>query len=78
MNLGDDGKNLNYIIPKNYIAGRIRGTRSNACSGNVRYPNECYPNGGADFKVGDIIDFTWGMPSGQGNVVLIYAIDPSG
>ena len=72
--LGDDGTFL--ISPNNYIVGNLRGKQLKLCNGNGDYPRECYPNDLWNFKVGDIIDYSWGMTGGQVGE-LVYGIVPS-
>jgi len=78
--LGDLGADRSFlIVPNLSIAGNLRGKRLGVCSGDHDHHKECYPNLNAawDFKVGDVIDFSWGMTEGQVGE-LMYAIVPSG
>ena len=76
LNLGSDGNFL--VAPDNVIVGNIHGETQQVCSGDKSSPTkarECYPNGTYDFKVGQIIDFTWGM-TGDQEGKLAYGILP--
>ena len=75
FNLGADGSRL--VDPHSDIVANFRGKQLRLCSGNSVHPKECYPYAAWDFKVGDVIDYTWGMSKGQGGE-LVFAIVPSG
>jgi len=67
------GNDHTWIVkPSNNIIGKIRGKEITVCEGNPA----CSPNANFDFKKGDIIDFTWGLLSGQEGS-LAYTIWPS-
>ena len=75
LNLGNEGT---YIVtPHNVIIAHLRGHQTALCSGDGKHPEQCYPGSARDFKVGDIIDFTWGMSELQIGG-LVFAVVPSG
>ena len=76
-NLGTDGSFI--IAPNNVIVGNVHGYKENVCHGNKNDQStarDCYPNGTYDFKVGQTIDFTWGMQADQEGI-LVYGIVPA-
>jgi len=75
LDLGYDGSYL--VKPNKNIVAHIHGKGKKLCSGDTKNPMECYPSSAWDFKVGDAIDFTWGMIGFQMGQ-LVYAIVPSG
>jgi hypothetical protein len=63
---GDDEKHV--LRPQNIIVGKIRGKGIEVCSGHPKSDLralECFPSGRHQFYSGDIIDFSWGLKSGQ-------------
>ena len=77
INLGTDGSFI--IAPNNVIVGNVHGYKENICHGNKNDQStarDCYPNGTYDFKVGQTIDFTWGMQADQEGI-LVYGIVPA-
>ena len=68
--VGTDRKSI--VTPSNNFVGKVRGKEVTVCQGNP----ECLPTANFDLKQGDIIDFTWGLLSGQEGT-LSYTIWPS-
>ena len=65
--------------PANIIVGKIRGKEIEVCKGESASEEralECFPTGRQQLWFGDIIDFSWGLISGQVGS-LKYAVFPS-
>ena len=65
--------------PTQPIVGKIRGKEIVVCKGDAgsqaRF-SECFPSGRQQLWLGDIIDFSWGLMSGQSGA-LNYVVWPS-
>jgi hypothetical protein len=74
---GDGGSFV--VKPQNIIVGKIRGKEITVCSGNPKSDvesMECRPSGRHQLWTGDIIDFSWGLRSGEAGS-LKYLVWPS-
>jgi hypothetical protein len=70
---------MHVLKPQNIIVGKIRGKEITVCSGDFKSDLralECFPSGLYQLHSGDIIDFSWGLKSGQSGS-LKYAVWPS-
>ena len=68
------------VKPVDAIVGKIRGKDIEVCAGDpasVQKALECYPSGRQQLWVGDTIDFSWGLSSGQAGS-LKYTVWPTG